>query len=198
MHAIDPRHRRHRLGRCAAGMLIAASATGWAAQNEPPGLQPSADGSEVINTAQGLAWSRCVEGMRWSGTACVGKPQWLDQEHALAAATARRAADGKAWRLPRVPELRHLAAQLTQLPQQRPALFPDTPKGWYWSASTTIDTARVNPYDYGNIRRGVTNENVARLSFLHGWAVDMSNGDAEGDVLKRSQLAVRLVRPLKP
>ncbi len=183
------------LGLCAA--LAAAPASALDA-TEPPVLVPSADGSEVINTKAGIAWARCVEGMQWSGRSCVGSPAHLDHAQALAAAAARRNADGKAWRLPRAPELKRMAGQWTRQRAQEPRAFPGAPDEWHWTASTTLDTSSVNPYDYGNIRRGVTSENVARIAFLHGWAVHTATGEADGAVLKRTRLAVRLVRSLGP
>lgn len=164
----------------------------------PPALVVSPDGSEVINAEAGVAWARCVEGMQWSGKACVGSPQRLDRAQAMAAATARRNAEGKPWRLPRVPEMRHLAAQQALLEARAPQLFPAAPQEWHWTSSTTVNTSGVNQYDYGTIRRGVTTENAARLRFLNGWAVRWPTGEADGDVNKRTQLAVRLVRSLDP
>lgn len=164
----------------------------------PPVLVVSPDGSEVINAEAGVAWARCVEGMQWSGKACVGSPQRLDRTQAIAAATARRNAEGKPWRLPRVPEMRHLATQWAQMEVRAPLSFPAAPQEWYWTSSTTVNTSGVNQYDYGAIRRGVTTENAARLRFLNGWAVRWPTGEADGDVNKRTQLAVRLVRSLEP
>lgn len=164
----------------------------------PPVLVVSPDGSEVINAEAGVAWARCVEGMQWSGKACVGSPQRLDRTQAIAAATARRNAEGKPWRLPRVPEMRHLATQRAQVEAGAPMLFPAAPQEWHWTSSTTVNTSGVNQYDYGTIRRGVTTENAARLRFLNGWAVRWPTGEADGDVNKRTQLAVRLVRSLEP
>ncbi len=164
----------------------------------PPALVVSPDGSEVINAEAGVAWARCVEGMQWSGKACVGSPQRLGRSQAMAAATARRNAEGKPWRLPRVPELRHLATQWAQMEVRAPVPFPAAPQEWYWTSSTTVNTSGVNQYDYGAIRRGVTTENAARLRFLNGWAVRWPTGEADGDVHKRTPLAVRLVRSLDP
>ena len=53
----------------AALALIGLSFAVGAAE-PPPGLAPSADGQELIDNADGHAWARCVEGMRWDGKAC--------------------------------------------------------------------------------------------------------------------------------
>ncbi len=58
--------------------------------------------------------------------------------------------------------------------------------------------SRVNNFDYGNVRRGATHDNVARVNFLHGTAVNMRSGQADSQVTKRSTLPVRLVRSLPP
>ncbi len=183
------------VGLCAALAAAPASAVDAA---EPPVLVPSADGSEVINATAGIAWARCVEGMHWSGRSCVGSPAHLDHAQALAAAAARRKADGKAWRLPRAPELKRMVSQWARQQLQGSRAFPGAPDEWQWTSSNTLDMSKVNPYDYGNIRRGVTDENVARVAFLHGWAVHAATGEADGAVLKRTRLAVRLVRSLEP
>lgn len=188
-----------RAGRAAAIVLVfAATAAGVANGAEPPALELSADGREVINTEAGIAWARCVEGTQWSGRACVGSPRLLDHAQALAAAGARRQADGKSWRLPRVPELRRLVAQAARPEHLAFHPFPDAPEAWHWTSTTTLDTSRVNPYDYANIRQGLTNDTVVRVSFLHGWAVHTASGDTDGQVVKRTRLPVRLVRSLQP
>lgn len=159
-----------------------------------PEMAPSADGSEVL-TRGGLAWARCVEGMQWSGRSCTGVPRALSHAEARNLAASRRQADGLAWRVPRVQELqalfnkRHAAG-----PRMDEALFPGTPVDWHWTSTTTLNTSAVNPYNYGNIRRGVTGANVNQISYLHGWAVSGENGQVSGDFTKKSKLLLRLVR----
>ncbi len=43
--------------------------------------------------------------------------------------------------------------------------------------------------------QGRTEDNTNRLDFLRGWAVNLTTGEAAGDVNRRSRLPVRLVRP---
>jgi hypothetical protein len=170
----------------ALAVLLAAT-TAWATP-----LQASPDGQVLIDEAAGIAWARCVEGMKWDGRHCTGTPQHLTHAQALNAAAQRRQAEGLDWRLPR-------AAELKRLPKAAPgnALLADAPTELHWSSTTTIDTSAFNPYDYGNIQRGVNMHNANRATFLHGWAVNPATGEAHGDVPKRTRLAVRLVRPLK-
>jgi hypothetical protein len=191
MRAIDLKRR------CAvAGVLLAALLPASAAELALQPATPQSD--EVLDPRAGLAWARCAEGQRWDGRGCAGAATLLDHGHALAAARARSQADGQGWRLPRAAELRQLGRQWAAA--QAPSLraFPAAPEGWHWSSSATVNTGAVNPYDYGNIRRGLTEQNVARLSFLHGLAVQLPGGEVDSSVLKRERLPVRLVRTLVP
>jgi hypothetical protein len=156
----------------------------------------TADGAYIVQRSAGLAWPRCVEGQRWSGRACVGLALQLDQAQALALARTRGQADGAAWRLPQLKELQALAAQNRHADRGQGPLLPDSPPGWCWTATANIDTAPINEYSYGNVMRGVNNQNLARLQFLHAWAVDTATAEARKDMPKRSLQWVRLVRPL--
>lgn len=181
--------------------LLCGAAAAAPAEPEPGALSLSADGQEVRNAQAGLAWARCLEGQRWTGRHCLGSPRLLDHAQALGSARARRNAEGLDWRLPRARELQRLAHQLGHqaAPQAapKPALFPGAEDlSWLWSSSSAVDDTRVNNYDYGNVKRGVTNDNLARVNFLHGLAVDMRNGQSDGQVTKRTPLPVRLVRTL--
>ena len=181
----------------AMGCLMAMAATAWA--KEPvtkPVWTVSSDGSEVIDVHARQVWSRCVEGMRWVGKSCQGAPALVTHKEALALASARRKADGLDWRLPRVTDLRHLVSGTAAPPKLYAQLFPAAPTGFYWASTANVDTSttEVNQYNYGNIAQGRTGANVNRMAFLHGWAVDMESGEGSGDVSKRSQLPVRLVR----
>lgn len=200
MRATEPRRKstpaRPRPSR--ARLALALVACGGALASEPPALAVSPDGLEVSDARNGVAWARCAEGMRWSGKTCTGAASLLDHAQATAVAAARRKSDGLAWRLPRVPELKRLAAQAEQSRQQQPVPFPAAPVDWYWSSSTTLDTSRINPYAYGNVSKGLTEHSAIRISPLHGWAVHTAGGKAEGGVSKRTPLAVRLVRSLDP
>lgn len=161
-----------------------------------PSLSPSADGSEIVQAEAHLAWRRCVEGMNWNGRTCVDSPRLLSHAQALAAAAERREATGQAWRVPRVQDLERLVHVRAKMDSDR--LFPGAVAGWYWTSTARVDARSVNPYDYGNIRRGVTEQNVNRLGFMHGWAVNSETGAASDEFAKKTQLPVRLVRSLDP
>jgi hypothetical protein len=160
-----------------------------------PGVRPrspATDGSVVVDEQARLAWSRCVEGMRWDGVTCVGAPAFMNHGEAVAAAAARARRDGVPWRLPRVGEMQH-AARRSPPPLAR---TPAAPAGMHWSATAVVDLGPVNQYRYENARRHVTEGNANRIAFLHGWAVDLVTGQARDDVPKSTRLPVRLVRSL--
>ena len=166
---------------------------------EVPRLVPADHGAQILDPHTGLAWSRCVEGMHWNGKTCVGQPVRVGHAQALALAAARKDVDGLAWRLPRVTELERLLHRAGSTPGLDPVLFPAAPAEGHWAMTASVDLSLkpVNPYNYANIQRGRTDENTTQLSFLHGWAVNTTTGEARGDVPKRTELPVRLVWSLQ-
>lgn len=180
-------------GGASASQSAKPAATGKAVTH----LRLSDDQTLVLDHETRQAWSRCVEGMQWTGKTCAGEPVMATHKEALALAAARRKADGKDWRLPRVPELRQLALETEIARRTGLIAFPHAPDDWYWTSTANVDTraAESNQYNYGNIMRGQNSVDTNRLGFLHGWAVDLRSGEARGDVLKRSaRLPVLLVR----
>jgi len=179
----------------AVALSISACLPALAATPGEPGTRPrppAADGSVVVDEQAHLAWSRCVEGMRWDGVTCVGEPRWMNHAEAVAAAAARARTEGVPWRLPRVGEMQHVARGSPPTLARMPA----APAGLHWSSTAVVDLAPVNQYRYQNIRRHVTEGNANRIAFLHGWAVDLGTGQARDDVLKSTRLPVRFVRSL--
>ena len=182
-----------------AGVALAASslACGTALAQELPAparLILSEDGTLVIDQRSKVAWARCVEGTQWNGKTCAGLPLLFDRTEALEAARARGKADGQAWRLPRVNELRHLVRRRAIPPGVDPTLFPAAPGTWHWSSTSRIRTNSINAYNYGSAMRGSTGGTSSQMGFRQGWAVDMASGEAS-DVDKSSRLPVRLLRP---
>lgn len=175
--------------------LISAGALVWAAEpTSAPSFRPSADGVSVLDLREKLVWLRCVEGMRWDGKTCTGDPVLMSHSEAIAWAAAVAKAEGVNWRLPHVTELRRLAGHAAGRAALDPKLFPAAPIGWYWSRTASLDTAKVNQYDYANIARGRNNENAVRLNHRQSWAVNTGTGEARGDVDRATKLSVRLVR----
>lgn len=190
---MDARHLVERIVKrvLSAGLFTVLAGTAAAQASPPAAASPflTADGSYVVDPRSKLAWPRCVEGMVWNGQTCTGRPRLMTHGEAVALATARFKAEGVAWRLPRLTELRRWAAS-----EQAKAMFPAAPQDWHWTSTSRIDTTQANPYHYGNIQQGRagTQDN---LGVQQGWAVHMGTGEARGDVGRRTQLVVRLVRP---
>ena len=187
-------NRAGRSARAVTALLLAclASLAATAGEPAPRTRHPTADGGGIVDEEARLVWSRCVEGMQWNGNSCVGEARPMNHAEAMAAAATRAKRDGLPWRLPRVSEMQRLAR--SSPPPL--ALFPAAPQGWHWSATAVVDLGSVNQYRYQNIGRHVTEENVNRIAFLQGWAVDLATGEARDDILKRTPLPVRLVRSL--
>ncbi|MGP1692890.1 MAG: DUF1566 domain-containing protein, partial [Giesbergeria sp.] len=131
-------------------------------------LTPTADGNGVLDPRARTVWARCVEGMHWNGATCIGRALLLTRTEATARAKTRSAADGKAWRLPRAPELRRLVNKQATPPGIDPKLFPAAPPGLHWSGSVSMREISVNPYNYDNIANGRT-KGGNHLSALEGW-----------------------------
>ena len=174
--------------------LLACALALWACAAASADWTLSEDGATVIDTRAGLAWPRCVEGMRWSGKTCTGQPRLLDRAEATALATGRWKAEGVDWRLPRVPELQRLIDKSTSPPGLNPALFPAAPGGWHWSATANVSGRGGNPYNYGTVMQGQGGAGAGQMAMINGWAVNLSTGEASGDTARSSRLPVRLVR----
>lgn len=159
----------------------------------------SADGTLVLDLRAQLAWPRCVEGMRWNAQAqtCTGQPRQLDRAEAAALAAERCKADNVPWRLPRAAELQRLVDRQASPVGLNAARFPAAPTQWHWCATANVAAQRGNPYNYNTVLQGATGPSSAsQMAAINGWAVNLSTGEARGDVARTSKLPVRLVRPL--
>jgi hypothetical protein len=179
-------------------ILLALLLCAAASRAAEPTLVASADGASVVDAAARLQWARCVEGQSWTGKACEGSAQALTHNEAIAHAQQRSQAEGVHWRVPRHFELERLYERQAHADTRARSPFAAAPKGWYWSSSTPVETATLNPYSYRNIQGGVTDQNVNRVAYLHAWAVNVDSGERRADRLKRDKLWVRLVRDAEP
>jgi len=95
----------------------------------------SADGTEVLDKKNKLAWRRCVEGMHWNGSECSGVAAQIGKDSVFNYASNKRAADGKDWRLPNVKELESIVDRTKENPSIDLTIFPKTPAYWFWTSS---------------------------------------------------------------
>lgn len=112
----------------------------------------SADGTEVTDTtvtAQ-LTWRRCVEGMAWNGSTCVGTPLTFTHEQALQWAMQQAAATGVAWRVPSVKEQDWIVQREIPSPPIAHKTFPNTPPGPTWTSTPEVGSpAQAWAVDFG-------------------------------------------------
>lgn len=164
---------------------------------DPPRFVISEDGTAIIDRHAKLAWARCAAGMTWRGGTCSGDTESVAYQEASSLAKSQASRDGVPWRLPTLTELRTLAERLRSMEAQADMLFPQAPAGWYWTSSVRVETGRVNQYDYANAQRGLTDGNVNRVGYLHGWVVDIDAVRVRSEMPRRNKAAVRFVRTLK-
>jgi len=147
--------------------LVATAAISCHAQGR---FTISADGLEVSDSASGLIWQRCAEGMRWNGTTCAGKPTRLTFAGAKKAASEAASAGAKAWRVPTKEELLSLVdVKARRKPRIDGEAFPRTPSLSFWA-----------------VRAG-SNDN------LNAWLVNFANGKVLGNI-GQVKFPLRLVR----
>ena len=170
---------------CLSLMALAISSTpAFATQSCDTKLYPlSAPTARFVDNHDGtvtdsnthMMWMRCSVGQSWNGSACEKTPAPLSWQAAQEAATAADAQGGYAkhddWRLPGIPELANIVERQCADPRINLAVFPDTPAGFYWTASN---------------RHGKGNEDQA---FMLSFGPEGAGGD-----VKNEQHFVRLVR----
>ena len=122
----------------------------------------------VTDTATGLIWAQCAEGL--SGSACTeGTAAIFTWADALIRARDSTHAGYTDWRLPNVKELSSIVEERCYDPAINLAVFPNTPSSYFWSAS---------PHGY---------------SSYGAWYVAFSNGAGYGSD-RSYNYHVRLVR----
>jgi hypothetical protein len=125
----------------------------------------------VTDSATGLMWKKCLEGL--SGNNCEGVEDSFTWQQALQKPDAVNNAGGFAghndWRLPNINELVSLVEEQCSLPAINLNLFPNTPSWYVWSGS---------PHAHNSI----------------AWIVNFLDGTSGGYSRNISYPAVRLVR----
>lgn len=170
----------------------AAIAQDSASTPAPSAFQIAADGKFVIDTRAKLAWARCAEGMDWNGKACTGSAEVFNYKQAQTHAAERSKAEDQRWRLPRVNELKRLLDRSSKPQGLNPDLFPNAPRDWHWTGTASVNSTRVNSYNYSQVDRS---NNLSSLSAQQAWAVNAETLQATPDMGKGNALLLRLVRP---
>lgn len=97
-------------------------------------------GDGTVTDAQSrLMWMRCSVGQQWADGNCQGEANeydWQSARSVTADINARGTFFFNDWRLPQIHELATIAERQCKDPRINLALFPNTPPGWYWSASS--------------------------------------------------------------
>lgn len=168
--------------RCAPWVALLLLVFGGAAahaqtQAPAPGrFTVMADGQEVLDTKTNLVWRRCVEGMKWDGKICGGKPVKYKLSEAKGVAAGATKASGKTWRIPNRDDLTGIIVapvkkRIIELPRKAlvdPAAFPNTPATVFWA-----------------LRPGYEDN-------LNAWTVNFGNGHVYGS--PGGKYLLRLVR----
>ncbi|MCB2018067.1 MAG: DUF1566 domain-containing protein, partial [Hydrogenophaga sp.] len=128
------------------GSVWPANRSNWSGQlrlvrGSTPGASTrfvfAGNGAEVVDQHTGLTWRRCLEGMSWNGSACVGTSQVFRHEAALAHANTQ----GGGWRVPNVKELATIMDR-RYVRGYDPVVFPNTPDyGKSWTSTPVITGA---------------------------------------------------------
>lgn len=138
---------RHLVSKLIGACLLAGSLVNQAMAGGPY----KHNGAEVTDTATGLIWKRCVEGMTWDAAAdtCAGKATTMTHEQALIA--AKRSGG---YRMPNVKELVSLVNRTRAEPAIDNIAFPSTPSDASWSSSPSaaVGTAWGVGFDSGRVR----------------------------------------------
>ncbi len=180
-----------RLLRLCLGSLTAWAGCCVAQAQMPPSITPIPEGSFVVDKAAMQAWPRCAHGQTWDGKDCVGRATQASHREATSLAERVSAAEGFACRLPSVAELQLLLKKSASRSEGTP--LPTSESTWYWTRSTHIDSRPVNQYEYGNLERGRTAENVTRVDAFHMLAMQWPQGAVRGDLTKATKLPFRVV-----
>jgi len=101
------------------------------------------EGSEVLDKTTRIIWQRCVLGMNWNGSTCVGTPRAMDWNQAQVSArtmSPSTAANPTQWLLPASDSLFKLVERACMNPAINSTWFPATPAKWFWSADSVPDS----------------------------------------------------------
>jgi len=145
----------------AAVLLLSAAGVAGAAQICRNDIRATAPDSRftgngngtVSDSATGLVWKQCAEGL--SGAGCAsGAASTFTWQHALQRAADASFAGQTDWRLPNKNELESLVERRCSYPVINARFFPNTPSNWFWSSSPDAYSscyAWIVDFDYGYV-----------------------------------------------
>jgi Protein of unknown function (DUF1566) len=134
-------------------VLLCLTSTAFAAP-----FEVSADGQEVTDSATGLVWRRCAEGLSWNGKECDGDAMTFSFDKAAAHAQATAASSKKAWRVPKLDELMKIVDRTKPAPTIDPLAFPNTPAIQFWTS--TVNAKEAHRAHFVFFASGLSNEEV--------------------------------------
>lgn len=95
--------------------------------------------SEVVDSQTGLSWQRCVVGMAWNGTSCIGTASSFSWVEALDYVRSINNGSLNKWRIPNVIELQTLVDRTCYGPAINSRWFDNTPAVWTWTSSPDVN-----------------------------------------------------------
>lgn len=114
--------------------------------------QDNGDGT-VTDSRSRLTWMRCSLGQSWSGSTCTGTADVSSWQSAQDNAARLNQAGGYAgrhdWRVPQIPELAMIVERQCTNPRTNLTLFPATPAGIFWTATTPADPGNAYVLSFG-------------------------------------------------
>lgn len=153
-------------------ILLAGCATQQICDPNKPETTPASrfeinrtDGT-VFDTKTKLTWKICTEGQSFSGGHCTGDATTFAWDNAVQIFGDK----GDGWRLPNVDELNSLVEEKCQNPAINLTLFPGTPSGGFWSASSYA----TKPTDAWNV--SFSSRGLYTYSKANGYEVRLVRG----------------------
>jgi hypothetical protein len=118
-------------------------------------FEDNGDGT-VTDRQSKLMWTRCSAGQQWAAGTCAGTPAayaWNAAEQLVTEVNLAGTYFFSDWRIPQLKELSTLVERRCSNPRVNLNVFPNTPPGIYWTATSrpgTRDQAFAYVLDFGN------------------------------------------------
>lgn len=118
-------------------------------------FEDNGDGT-VTDRQSKLMWTRCSAGQKWTAGNCsgmAGSYAWNAAEELVSEVNLAGTYFYSDWRVPQLRELSMLVERRCSNPRVNLIVFPNTPSGLYWTATSrpgTRDQAFAYVLDFGN------------------------------------------------